>query len=115
MLHRGGFLEQTTLVIDFDRTGGPETRVQTFERVREILLRRYGTPDERIEQGRFSATLAQDLASGRFARVMQWETPTGVLRFGIPRRADGQVRMEVSHARDFPPIEFENWSLTPVR
>ena len=43
-------------------------------------------------------------------------TPRGVLRFGIPRRLDGQLRMEIQHRAAFPGgLEDARWSLEEVR
>jgi hypothetical protein len=39
----------------------------------------------------------------------------GVLRFGIPRRYDGQVRTEVQHRRTFPQARDTLWSIEKIR
>jgi len=39
-----------------------------------------------------------DIAGGRIRRVVEWKTRRGILRFGVPKRFDGQVRMEAQFA-----------------
>lgn len=108
-------LERSALIIDFDDVGNTDTARQTFERVRRALVDRYGAPTSFFEQGDFSATLAGDVNSGRFIRVMEWEYASGVLRFGIPRRLDRRVRMELQFAKRFPAPQNTLWSIEAVR
>ena len=51
----------------------------------------------------------------RFIRVVQWELPGGVLRFGIPRRLDRRVRMEIQYAARFADPLSTRWSIEAVR
>ena len=83
--------------------------------MRALLLRRYGPPDIQIEEGDFALGLATALRTGRFLRVYQWPTSAGVLRFGIPSRPDGIVRIEIRHACDLPPPESADLSLFELR
>ncbi|NOX10071.1 MAG: hypothetical protein GXP22_11425 [Gammaproteobacteria bacterium] len=108
-------LARSAIIIDFDDVGDSQSVEQTFERVRQQLLLRYGTPDSFFEQGDFTANIALELSSERFYRSMQWEIADGVLRFGIPRRLDGQVRMEIQFAREFPTIKESLWSLEELQ
>jgi hypothetical protein len=113
--HAGGVVEAATLAIDFDGVGDGRTAQLTFQEVCALLLRRYGPPDIQIEAGEFGPGLATALCTGRFLRVYQWPTRAGVLRFGMPSRPDGIVRMEIRHARDLPPPESAAWSLFELR
>lgn len=65
--------------------------------------------------GAFAADIEEALAAERFARVAEWDTPTGVLRLGIPRRLDRVVRIEIRHAHDLPDLRKGLWSLESVR
>ncbi|MEQ8428746.1 MAG: hypothetical protein RLT87_03090 [Gammaproteobacteria bacterium] len=110
-----GLLERSGLIIDFDNVGDRDSVVQTFERVREILIRRLGNPTRTIEEGEFSVNFIADINSQRLVRLIEWQTATGTIRFGIPRRLDNQVRMEVQHASSFPPFNDTLWSIESVR
>ncbi|KAB7627796.1 hypothetical protein [Alkalilimnicola sp. S0819] len=96
--HEGGALRQATLIVDIEERGGPEQALHTYEQVREWLLRRYGRPDRRVEAGQFDAHLPMALAVGDFERTLQWHTGSGLLSLTIPRRTDGRIRLEISHA-----------------
>jgi hypothetical protein len=86
-----------------------------FERLRRELMMAYGQPDSFFETGDFTPQLASELASGRFIRVMEWQRDGGVLRFGIPRRLDGQIRMELQFAPGFASLKETLWSMEQVQ
>jgi len=103
------------LAIEFDDLGDIDSTLQIFEEVRKELFDRYGPPFNRIEEGEFSSSLRDDLRSGRFKRIIEWQTAAGTLRFGIPHRTDGQIRMEIIHASGFSSGESNFWSIEPLR
>lgn len=111
----GGAIGTAALIVGFDGIGEVDTIEQTFERVRKALIDRYGAPDRALEEGQFGPQLIADVNAQRFIRVMEWDTGAGVLRFGIPRRLDGQVRMEIQHRPAFPALRDTRWSLEEVR
>lgn len=115
LLANGAQLDLSAVIIDFNDTGRPDRVERTFERVRTALAQRYGPPVASFAEGSFSNNLAADLAAGEFIRIDEWRTPEGRLRFGIPRRLDNQVRMEIQHARRFPPTDDPQWSLEAVQ
>ncbi len=110
-----GSLADSVLIIDFDDVGDRDSVKQTYERVRQELLRRYGPATRTYEQGRFTAGFVDDVNRQRLIRLVEWETPSGILRFGIPRRLDGQVRMEIRHARRLPRPGETLWSVEAIR
>ncbi len=111
----GNVLHRSALVIDFDSVGDRDTIIQTFERVRQVLIRQLGNPARTIEEGEFTANFVADVNSQRLIRIIEWRTPTGTIRFGIPRRLDSQVRMEIQHARRFPQPGETLWSVEEIR
>jgi hypothetical protein len=115
LLASGSQLDVSAVIIDFNDTGRPDRVERTFERVRTALAQRYGPPVASFAEGNFSNSLAADLAAGDFIRIDEWRTPNGRLRFGIPRRLDNQVRMEIHHALRFPPTDDPQWSLEAVQ
>ena len=110
-----GVLDRSALIIEFDDVGDRDVVAQTFERVRQELIRQLGSPTRVIEQGEFSPGFVQDVNDQRFIRVTEWETERGTIRFGIPRRLDRQVRMEIQHARTFPQPRETLWSIGVIR
>jgi hypothetical protein len=99
LLHADGDLDAAALIVEFSNVNDNAATVREYARVRDALIKRYGQPERYEEVGGFSADVSGDLAQGRFARMLEWPTEGGWLRFGIPRRLDGQVRMEVLHSR----------------
>ena len=110
-----GLLERSALVVDFDDVGDAISVSQTFERVRQILIRQLGNPSRTFETGEFTASFMADINSQRLIRIIEWDTPDGKIRFGIPRRLDNQVRMEVQYARSFPQPRETLWSISRLR
>ncbi len=110
-----GTLADSALIIDFDDVGDRDSVEQSYERVHQELLRRYGPATRTYEQGRFTPRFVADVNGQRLVRMVEWETATGVLRFGIPRRLDGQVRMEIRHARRLPRLGETLWSVEAIR
>ncbi|MCB2101529.1 MAG: hypothetical protein KDE22_11700 [Rhodobacterales bacterium] len=113
--HADGRLAEAVLVIDFRDTTVPANTMREFADVRDQLLKIYGPPTNVVEDGAFDANLKANLRNGTFVRLWEWRTRSGLLRFGIPRRLDGDVRMELVHARALPPTTNLNWSLEQVR
>lgn len=110
-----GDIERAALVIEFEDVGAASTAQQTFERVREALIRRYGQPASVFNRGEFRPTFVEDIQTDQFIRLTEWRTPEGIVRFGIPRRLDRQVRMEVQIARAFPDPTQTRWSIEELR
>ncbi len=108
---RDGRVERAALVIEFDDVGNSADVRRVFARVQREVVEQYGRPDGFFDQGDFSVNLGADLAANRFIRVMQWKRDGGLLRFGIPRRTDGRVRMELQFARSFPALQDARWSM----
>ena len=115
LVHKGGVLRRVAVIVDFDDVGRPDSLERTFERVREAFIKLYGPPQSSLREGDFTADLADDLNGGRFIRFDEWTLDQGTLRFGIPRRLDRQVRMELQYARDFPATRTGPWSIEEVR
>jgi hypothetical protein len=115
LVHEAGSLKTAALIIEFEDIGRPDDLIQTFEQVRRILLNRYGRPTNIFDRGEVSPTLLDDIRNGGFIRITEWSRPEGIIRFGIPRRLDGQIRMEVQFAEEFPPVTDTLWSLEEVR
>jgi len=107
-------LERATVIVDLNQVGELDNAYQLYERIRSRLNRELGAATTQ-EISVFGPNLAQDLRDGKFVRISDWKTPTGVLRLGIPRRLDGIVRIEVQHAQSFPMSGYVSWSLEDVQ
>lgn len=115
LAHSADQIDTAALLIEFDNLGSVDTVQQTFERVRKALIDRYGPPANVFEEGEFGPNFVRDVNAQRFIRITEWQTAQGVLRFGIPRRYDGRVRMELQHRPVFPALRDTLWGLEAVR
>jgi hypothetical protein len=115
LLHDGKRVTGTVLTVEFDDVGDQRTVSQTYQRVLAAVLKRLGAPSETFEQGQFSPDFVRDVNAGKFIRVSEWKTATGLIRFGIPQRLDRQVRMELQYAVKFPTIRDTFWSVEDLR
>ncbi|MDQ6954445.1 MAG: hypothetical protein Q9M20_03275 [Mariprofundaceae bacterium] len=109
-----GLLTRAAVIVEFENVGNNFDTQRTFELVRREVVEAYGQPDRFFNQGNFGANLGVDLAANKFIRVMEWKRDGGTLRFGIPRRLDGKVRMELQFGRNFPALKDTLWSLEQV-
>ena len=109
--HKSAMLEKAGLVIDVVDTGSPRSVEQLYERTKQILVKQYGSPDNMVEDGDFTHDVVGDISTGRVIRVVEWSTPNGVLRYGMPRRLDGQIRLELQHAKRFDTPRNALWSM----
>ena len=112
---RAGQILSTNLIVDFDSIGDGRTAERVFNDLLGDLIQRYGSPDLQIEEGAFGPNLASRLATNQFARVYEWDIAGHRLRFGIPSRNDGLVRMELRYADSLSPAEQNDWSLNELR
>ena len=101
--------------VDPGEVGDQDTVRQTFERVRQTLIRQLGNPTRTIREGAFTANLVADINNQRLVNFVEWETTSGTIRFGIPRRLDRRVRMEVQYARRLPQPSETLWSIEAIR
>lgn len=115
LFHNTVYLEQSALLVDFTDSSDITQMSAEYDKAREVALNHYGPPDTVIEQGAFSALIQEELTTGQFVRVMEWKTKNGYMRFGIPKRSDGLLRMELVHAHEFTPIEHNDWGLLEIR
>jgi hypothetical protein len=111
----GDSIRRCALVVDFSDPNNAAQVVREYEEVRRAMLDRFGPATLNFEDGTIGPNFVADLNMSRVVRVMQWSTPSGVLRLGIPRRLDGQVRMEIQHAASFGAPRDLLWSLEGVR
>jgi hypothetical protein len=115
LVHDGKVVLASAAIIEFGNLGSVESDRQLFERVKRELVDRYGSPSRGLEEGAFDGNLVRDVNSKKLVRVLEWDTPNGVVRFGIPRRFDGRVRMEVQQRASFPAPRETRWSIEAVR
>ena len=110
VVHTAGIVTKAAVVVELEDTGAPETARRLFERIRRILIQKYGVP-ETFERGEFSDNLSEDINRLGVIRVAEWPTEAGIIRLGIPRRLDRKVRIEIQHASQFPPPTMTLWSI----
>lgn len=115
LVGEAGRVSRAGLAIGIDDPNNAQAVAQTYERVRKVLLDRLGSPTFTFEEGAIGATFVADLNAGRVIRTMDWQLESGRLRLGIPRRLDGQVRIEIQHAARFGTPRDTLWSIEELR
>jgi hypothetical protein len=112
---RGDRIMRSAVIIDVGVQNDVAGIRTLFERMRRQLLAAYGQPDAFFDQGDFTPNMTAELAAGRFIRVMEWKRKDGILRFGIPRRLDGRIRMELQFGRFASGLKDTLWSMEEVQ
>ncbi len=113
--NQGRLLSRVSLLVDFDDVGRPESIAQTYGRVERALLRRYGQPSRRIEEGELAGEdLAGRIRTGEVVRTIEWDTPAGTVRAGLPRRLDGTIRIEIQLSSQFGSLRDSAWSVERI-
>lgn len=113
LAHDGQSVIKSAVIIDLVNVGDVDGIQRVFQEVQQILANRYGNP-ETFERGQFGVNVAADINSDTVIRLSEWRLPDGVLRLGIPRRIDEQVRIEIQYGAAFPPPTQTRWSLEQV-
>ncbi len=113
--HSAGSITRSALLIDFAEPTAPAQVVRDYEQVRRALLDRFGPSSSNVEDGQIGASFVADLNMNRVVRAMEWTTAAGTLRLGIPRRLDGQARIEIQHGASFASPRDALWSMEAVR
>ncbi len=113
--HRSQLVDRVALIVDLERDGSPRRAQEVYERILEDLIKTYGRPQRNYSQGDFGPSLAFDVNTDRFQRIVEWDTYYGVLRYGIPRRMDGEVRIELQHMPQQLAFSDTFWSIEEVR
>ena len=111
----GDTIRRAALVIEFTDANNGAQVARDYEEARRSMLDRFGPATLNFEDGAIGPSFVADLNMGRVVRVMQWTTQAGALRVGIPRRLDGQARIEIQHAASFGPPRDGLWSVESVR
>ena len=108
-------IRRVALLVDFPDQNNAAEVTRDYEQVRRAMLDRFGPAMLNFEDGAIGPSFVADLNMNRVVRIMQWTTQAGMLRLGIPRRLDGQARIEIQHAARFGPPRDSLWSLEGVR
>lgn len=108
-------VQRSGILVDLGGAGSLDDGETTLNRVLRDLVARFGSPEVSREVGRFGPSLGQDLQDGSFQRIYQWNASRGAIRLGIPRRLDGQLRIEVQYGRSFPALSSNAFSVEALR
>lgn len=113
--YRSQLVDRIALIVDLEQDGSPRAAEELYERILEDLIQQYGRPQRSYSNGEFGAGLAVDLNTDRFQRIVEWDSYFGVIRYGIPRRMDGTVRIELQHMPQQLAFSDTFWSMEQVR
>ena len=108
-------IQRVALLVDLPEQNNAGQVVRDYEQVRRAMLDRFGQAMLSFEDGAIGPSFVADLNMNRVIRIMQWTTPSGMLRLGIPRRLDGQARIEIQHAARLGPPREALWSVESVQ
>lgn len=106
-----GRVAKTALLIDTGNIAEPRSLLQTYERIKEMLVREFGKPATVIEEGNITGNTLAQLATSNAIRIAEWEMPSGTLRLGLPRPMEGAPRIEIHFARSFPAPRNPSWGM----
>ncbi len=84
---------------------------QLYQKLLDELLATYGSPRLTIERGEFAAHWLTALQDNQFSRIVEWQTESGILRFGIPKPTAGAIRMELQLRQHHPTTDSNDWGL----
>jgi hypothetical protein len=110
LLEQEGVLARAALVIESRETGREFLR--SFDQALRVFIERYGSPTYVFEDGDAPDDVAAAVNRGAFIRIFEWSRPGGTLRFGVPRRLDGRLTLELQFARELPAVTDTRWSIT---
>jgi hypothetical protein len=80
-----------------------------YNTVRDWMISRLGAPAwQRVEGTAVPEELLEALSRGKVFRLLQWEN-TYAIRLGIPRRASGDVLIEIMIATTMLPKGSKFW------
>ena len=109
---RVGSIETANILIPISRN--QNAAQQTYKRFLDELLTKFGSPTLNIDRGDFDANWISNLQENKFSRIIEWQTDSGILRFGIPRPKSGQVRIELQLRRQQPSANSNDWGLAII-
>ncbi len=112
---RDGRIKRSALIVALGHAGAADSDRQLLETIREALISANGRPANNITEGEVGGEIATAVNRGRFIDLSEWVVGENRIRLGIPRRLDGQVRIEIQHAHQFGPPRETRWSIEAVR
>ncbi|MCF6261437.1 MAG: hypothetical protein L3J98_14955 [Gammaproteobacteria bacterium] len=106
---RAGSIKSSHLMIPISNSAAQAQKV--YRQLLDELLAIYGSPNINIERGDFSANWLTALQDNQFSRIVEWQTTSGILRFGIPKPTAGGVRIELQLRQQHPGVDSNDWGL----
>lgn len=113
--HENQRVRDVMIIVDPTDVNNGRQVEQDFNNILSELIDAYGRPDTTFDRGDFNGNVVTDVDDGELVRLAEWRTNSGILRLGIPRRLDRQVRIEIHHARSFPPPSHTLWGVETLR
>lgn len=106
-----GVVIGTALIVDFGLGMSGREAGQLYEDIEDQLIQLFGSPFKRAATGEFTRSWVSDVNSEALVRDVTWRVAGDIVRFGIPKRLDGFVRLEIQ-VSSFPPDDNDPyWSL----
>lgn len=106
-----GVVSKSVFIMNLNPALGPSEAEQIFQDVKNTLAARFGNPTFEDSNGKFTSNFREEINNGTLVRVAEWKSESGIIRLGIPKRLDKQIRIELHFAQSLPPSQSSFWSL----
>jgi len=78
----------------------------------DALLKLYGAPIRERSVGAFDKNWRLQLNDNKLIRIVEWQTDSGILRFGIPKPKVGDIRMEMQLKPNHSSLNDSDWGIS---
>lgn len=86
--------------------------LRLYRKVLDELLKTYGSPSRERRLGDFDAGWQIAVNRDELIRIVEWQTRSGILRFGIPRPRVGGIRLELQLRDHHSTVDSTDWGLS---
>lgn len=99
-----GRIARAAIIVDPDNPTNPRDVETLYLKMLQAMTTIYGPPSSQVEEGVFGPGFLADLQDGLLMRNAHGRLGDSILRLSIPRRLDGQARIEAMRVRAAPPV-----------
>ncbi len=106
----GSALLSASVLVAFSNVNSGANQ-REYERVLDLLIKQYGAPIQERNVGEFTPDWRVKLNLREFERIVQWQTASGTLRFGVASSSFGAARMELQLRASAMSMERKDWGV----
>jgi len=104
-------INSANVLVAFTGSDAVSTK-REYEAVLDELLKMYGAPIRERSVGTFDNNWHTRLNDNKLIRIVEWQTESGVLRYGIPRPKAGDIRMEIQLKPKHSSLNDNDWGVS---